>query len=118
MIFENYVQAENPQEATRQSRAVGTTRIMQVTEVTANPAADGIYQVHERWSRPDLQLRRCEEASIHSKEKYIPCSAPSTSLVWSPGDRRAYSMCAACAAHSVKNRRGLLIFQLPEEASP
>jgi hypothetical protein len=46
----------------------------------------------------------CEEASRLSREKYIPCGLPASSLIWSGKDKRAYAMCECCADHSVRNR--------------
>ena len=50
---------------------------------------------------------KCEEASMFSKETYIPCGQPATSIVWHNKDKRAYAMCFGCADHNVKNRRGI-----------
>lgn len=47
---------------------------------------------------------RCEEASLLSRETYIPCNAPATSLIHSSVDRRHYRMCAACADHAIRHR--------------
>ena len=49
----------------------------------------------------------CEEASMFSRETYIPCGQPATSIVWHNKDKRAYAMCFGCADHNVKNRRGI-----------
>lgn len=51
----------------------------------------------------------CEEASILSREKFIPCCRPVVALVWHERDKRAYMMCLACAGHNVENRGGRLL---------
>lgn len=50
----------------------------------------------------------CQEASPLSKETFIPCggTGPASKLVWHQKDRRAYVMCASCAAHNLRNRGG------------
>ena len=51
---------------------------------------------------------KCEEASMFSKETYIPCAQqPVVAIIWHNGDRRAYTMCFGCADHNVKNRGGI-----------
>jgi hypothetical protein len=49
------------------------------------------------------KLGRCEEASIHSREFYIPCNQPAAWIVKNR-DPSPYRMCEACAAHNVNNR--------------
>ncbi|MGY3393455.1 hypothetical protein ACVWW6_006046 [Bradyrhizobium sp. USDA 3311] len=57
---------------------------------------------------------RCEEASILSREKYIPCNAPAVSMVgWKHREEGPYRMCAMCAAHNVKNRRAEILGPYP-----
>jgi hypothetical protein len=51
----------------------------------------------------------CEEASILSRETFIPCGMPSVGLVWHSKDRRAYRMCRGCTFHNVSNRGGILL---------
>lgn len=51
----------------------------------------------------------CEEASMFSSYKYIPCSAPSTKAVYLKGDDTTYRMCEGCADHNVRNRGGELV---------
>lgn len=51
----------------------------------------------------------CQEASIFSREKYIPCFAPAVAIVRHDKDRRSYYMCLPCAHHNVRNRGGRLI---------
>lgn len=51
----------------------------------------------------------CQEASIHSRETYIPCGAQSSCIVWHAKDKRAYPMCGPCGWHNVRNRRGRLL---------
>lgn len=82
----------NPCDAADESRAAG---IRQPNVVLSHPLA--------------LQGLACQEASIHSRETYIPCGAPSTSVVWHSRDKRAYLMCSACAWHNVRNRGGRLL---------
>jgi len=61
---------------------------------------------------------RCQEASVLSRDRYIPCGQPAVRLIWSkdtPPDKRiAYAMCGACADHSVRNR-GLKLVQVDEQ---
>lgn len=57
---------------------------------------------------------RCEEASILSKETYIPCGRPAVGLVWHQKDGRAYRMCDACLDHNVRNRGGIQVAQMSE----
>lgn len=52
---------------------------------------------------------KCEEASMHSRETYIPCGAPATGIVYHAKDRRAYLMCTPCQDHNVRNRGGRLL---------
>jgi hypothetical protein len=47
---------------------------------------------------------RCQEASVFSREKYIPCGAPATTVVSHDRDGREYYMCLPCAGHNVRNR--------------
>lgn len=51
----------------------------------------------------------CQEASIHSREKYIPCRAPATTIVFHEKDGRGYYMCDPCADHNCRNRGGKLV---------
>ena len=49
----------------------------------------------------------CEEASLESREFYIPCNQPATTVVHWPGRQdRPVRMCAMCADHNVRNRGG------------
>ncbi len=53
---------------------------------------------------------RCEEASILSRETYIPCGAPAAAIVWHAHDgKHIYLMCLACAWHNVRNRSARLL---------
>jgi hypothetical protein len=52
---------------------------------------------------------KCQEASIHSREFYIPCSSPAVAVVRHEKDRRAYYMCHPCADHNIRNRGGVLV---------
>jgi hypothetical protein len=62
---------------------------------------------------------RCQEASIHSRETYIPCGAPAAAVIWHQNDgHHTYLMCAACAFHNVKNRRGRLVVTSDPVAIP
>lgn len=62
---------------------------------------------------------RCEEASIHSRETFIPCGAPAAAIVWHQHDgKHTYLMCAACAWHNVKNRGGRLLMTTDAAARP
>lgn len=48
----------------------------------------------------------CEEASVLSKDHYIPCNKPAVQLVFHERDDRTYRMCEACAWHNIQNRGG------------
>ena len=53
---------------------------------------------------------RCEEASLLSRETYIPCNAPAVSVVgWKGRSDKPIRMCADCTRHNIKNRGGELI---------
>ena len=61
----------------------------------------------------------CEEASIHSRETFIPCGAPAAAVVWHKRDgKHTYLMCAPCAWHNVKNRGGRLLMATDPRAIP
>lgn len=51
----------------------------------------------------------CQEASVFSGSKYIPCGEDATKLVLSERGRRIYPMCDACADHNVQNRGAVLV---------
>jgi hypothetical protein len=59
----------------------------------------------------------CEEASMLSREKYIPCNSPAARLIYSSRDNRTYRMCDGCADHAIHNRgmedRGPFISRSP-----
>ena len=46
----------------------------------------------------------CEEASVLSTQKYIPCNAPAKHIVFMKADNKSYRMCEGCADHNI--RRG------------
>ncbi len=46
----------------------------------------------------------CEEASILSITRYIPCGNKATRQVYHPRDNKTYAMCEGCADHNVRNR--------------
>lgn len=48
----------------------------------------------------------CEEASMYSKEFYIPCNATAKHFMYSDRDKRTYRMCEPCAYHNLK--RGMV----------
>jgi hypothetical protein len=52
---------------------------------------------------------KCQEASVLSRQKYIPCGAAASAIVYHAKDGRAYYMCSPCASHNVKNRGGILV---------
>lgn len=61
---------------------------------------------------PPIQIpadAKCQEASIFSTVKYIPCGKPATAIVYSERDERGYYMCAGCASHNIANRGGKLV---------
>lgn len=53
----------------------------------------------------------CEEASMFSKEKYIPCGSIATFVIYHRKDNRSYFMCTLCAFHNVTNRGGKILFK-------
>lgn len=59
--------------------------------------------------------KTCQEASILSYEKYIPCGQPALALVWHNGDAKAYFMCVGCADHNVRNR-GVVLLATTDES--
>jgi hypothetical protein len=65
-----------------------------------------------------LEGLRCEEASIHSRETFIPCGALAAAVIWHQRDKRAYLMCPMCAWHNVKNRGGRLLMTTDKAAIP
>jgi len=56
---------------------------------------------------------KCQEASILSRESYIPCGAKATTIVYHEKDRRGYFMCDPCADHNIRNRGGNLVTLSP-----
>lgn len=54
---------------------------------------------------------RCQEASVFSKEVYIPCNAMITSLIENK-DSHFYFMCQSCTYHNVKNRGAKVIAEI------
>ena len=58
----------------------------------------------------DFTGMMCEEASIFSREKFIPCCAPVTAVIWYKRDGKNTCMvCAPCASHAVENRGAKLL---------
>jgi hypothetical protein len=60
---------------------------------------------------------RCQEASILSRENYIPCGARAVAIVYHHRDLRGYYMCLPCADHNCRNRDGVLIASTNRELS-
>ena len=56
---------------------------------------------------------RCQEASMHSVNRYIACGAPATTIVFHDRDNRGYYMCDPCADHNCRNRGGRLVTVAP-----
>lgn len=54
----------------------------------------------------------CQEASIHSRETYIPCGAKATKKVVQRDKTEIY-MCDPCADHNVRNRGAVEMSNLP-----
>ena len=52
---------------------------------------------------------RCQEASVLSRDSYIPCNGPAVAIVHHRKDRRSYYMCAGCTDHNLRNRGGELV---------
>ena len=81
-----------------------------------NKCRSGAYYAFVKSSRQvDLTGATCEEASVLSKETYIPCGQPAAEIVWHNKDRRAYRMCAPCADHNIRNRGGIRLVAAPVE---
>src|SRR5215510_11176731 len=59
---------------------------------------------------------KCEEASILSLNKHVPCMEPGYALVWHQRDRRAYIMCKSCTSHNVHNRGGIQLTEAQPQA--
>jgi hypothetical protein len=60
-------------------------------------------------SIPPIQVpddATCQEASVFSRNTYIPCGLKANSIVYHARDGRGYYMCHACASHNVANRGG------------
>ncbi len=56
----------------------------------------------------DLSKIPCQEASMLSRETYIPCGRPSAAVIFHQHDgRNVYVMCAACADHNIRHRSGI-----------
>lgn len=56
----------------------------------------------------------CEEASPLSRGLYIPCGAPTSTLVKHRGRREGpYFMCTLCASHNVRNRDAVVVMEKP-----
>ena len=53
---------------------------------------------------------RCQEASIFSRESYIPCGAPAVAVIRHKRERDYY-MCLGCADHNLRNRGATLVRQ-------
>jgi hypothetical protein len=51
----------------------------------------------------------CQEASMFSRNSYIPCSRPARHIVRHDKDRRSYYMCDGCMDHNIRARGGKLI---------
>lgn len=63
---------------------------------------------------PPVELKAsmdgCEEASLLSKERYIPCNRPAKHIVgWKGRSETPVRMCAICADHNVKHRNGYIV---------
>jgi hypothetical protein len=54
----------------------------------------------------------CEEASLYSREFYIPCNRPAEFLVQTK-DKSPYRMCDMCTDHNVRNRGAHVIATYP-----
>lgn len=52
----------------------------------------------------------CEEASLLSRECYIPCNQPATLIVgWKDRTDKPIRMCPSCAYRNCKNRGGYVV---------
>src|SRR3990167_6081004 len=80
---------------------------------------EGLAAEHEKQDATDDLLAKkiaalmdgnptCEEASLLSKETFIPCGAPAVAVVKNR-DVNPYFMCLPCAYHNVRNRGAKLI---------
>lgn len=70
-----------------------------MTEYAIPPVADG----------PIPKDAQCQEASIYSRESYIPCGSPAVAVVAHDKDGREYYMCLPCADHNLRHRSGRLV---------
>ena len=70
-----------------------------------------------RDSYPEPDFNGCQEASSLSVATYVACGQPATKVV-DNGDRCVYLMCAACADHNVRNRRGRVLLELEHTWKP
>ena len=59
-------------------------------------------------AKVDFDGKTCEEASIFSRERYIPCGQPAVALVKNR-DPKPYFMCEGCADHNVRNRGATIL---------
>lgn len=59
-------------------------------------------------SAPIADDATCQEASVLSRDTYIPCGAKAVVLI-DNGDARSYLMCLSCASHNVRNRRATVV---------
>ncbi len=56
----------------------------------------------------------CQEASILSYSRYLPCGEKAVAIIYHERDKRGYFMCAGCASHNVRNRGGQWVSGTPE----
>lgn len=65
------------------------------------------------WFAPEIDLSKipCQEANsmgIEIAGEPVPCGQPGAKVVFHQHDgRNVYVMCAACADHNIRNRRGI-----------
>lgn len=73
----------------------------------------------QAWPNQKAKEGCCEEASIHSKEFYIPCNNPAINIVgWKARSDTPIRMCAMCTDHNVKNRSGEIISFIDLRTNP
>lgn len=71
------------------------------------------------WPKPELKAKEgcCEEASLNSKEYYIPCNAPATNIVgWKGRSDKPIRMCDFCTSHNVENRGGEIVSFIKQQS--
>lgn len=56
-----------------------------------------------------LLTKKCQEASLFSKETFIPCNGTPVVAIIANSDAHPYYMCAQCMDHNAINRGGIIV---------